>query len=899
MNRTEEHDEKDDLGDLLPMVDAVRGDLPSDAQWNEAHRRLRERLLPSETAALPPEQKAQPGEKAFSHRNRERRFWIGLSAGVSSLCLTLAILYFVLQPSLQPSTSVEMPPAGLVAHAEMVQGSCSRINMENESVPLTSGAALSAGDRIVVDRDAQMSLRTMDGSRIWLYSGTEAVCTSLRSSSSPTLRLMHGEALAEIVRSSKETFTIDTPLAALRVMGTEFYLRVMPGLGQEIPLKEKIMRRPSSISLSGAIMVLTVLSGSVAVEAAGQEKVVQEGQQAIVSNGGGQTTTKKIENLGFIKNWMSKRIRKTGEARPDEVLVIVDKKMVQSLLAFNPKTGNWRHVTDLVGDHSPDIVRLSPDVALVTVGTLTSPWRYHYPAGKFEKYHEDIWAYLVDLRSGESLYFAPMKHYRPLQIKLSPDWRQASFFNCISNSMESDSYLLNIETLKAALVPEHLDHLTWSPDSRWLAGMTPLDQNTRFDIRLFDTMTGQMRNTTWQGWFPKFSPDGKTLAYMGDFIREQGCPCIPRQLFLAQLPNGPAKQITHLEERRIEDFSFSPDGTKLLIWSSLPYHWRHFDDKTLHEVDLKSGKVRDLLISRLEFQRWPAFHWIDEGSQFIMTRKADASESAESGSSETAPGDRTIVTLYDLRGEKPAISNIEVPKEFYRVDGPAKTIIDRLAQAVKTSGKADREEVLYRFDSAQSEYAKTRDLFAETMKDLADPQKSGGLTLKPDALAPYQDHFAEKASLGAGERAVHVVWKNLDSRLPHVLGRYYAGFFVPLNEGESWQTPEGWMKLMNKRLDPPQRLDFEECAREFPGKFLVGNEECIRRYFHIPGEDPEKTLTSFEIVRRDGGDGVITIRTPVLPNGKRLEATYRAKLMRCEGTKSRSVEVKPTVREVE
>lgn len=43
-----------------------------------------------------------------------------------------------------------------------------------------------------------------------------------------------------------------------------------------------------------------------------------------------------------------------------------------------------------------------------------------------------------------------------------------------------------------------------------------------------------------------------------------------------------------------------------------------------------------------------------------------------------------------------------------------------------------------------------------------------------------------------------------------------------------------------------------------------------------PEDDPAKVKTSYELVRSDEKEGVWVLRTPVLPDGKRLEAVYQA-----------------------
>jgi hypothetical protein len=161
--------------------------------------------------------------------------------------------------------------------------------------------------------------------------------------------------------------------------------------------------------------------------------------------------------------------------------------------------------------------------------------------------------------------------------------------------------------------------------------------------------------------------------------------------------------------------------------------------------------------------------------------------------------------------------------------------------------------------------------------------------------------MANEASLDRTQRVVRVVREALDDALPNILREYYRGF--SLSEAEWRQGKHG---------KAPDRLDLDDCAKHAVERFwgaaygklyLNGNRpqdaERVRHVFVVPGDDPDKVLTSYEVVRPDQGDGVLTIHTPVLPNGKRLEATYRAERLRLPDAKEVRTVVWANVREVE
>jgi len=57
---------------------------------------------------------------------------------------------------------------------------------------------------------------------------------------------------------------------------------------------------------------------------------------------------------------------------------------------------------------------------------------------------------------------------------------------------------------------------------------------------------------------PRWSPDGRTLAFLSD--RDEKC-----QIWTIPTDGGEAKQLTQLEEGSIGDFDWSPDGTRLVF----------------------------------------------------------------------------------------------------------------------------------------------------------------------------------------------------------------------------------------------------------------------------------------------------------------------------------------------
>ena len=146
--------------------------------------------------------------------------------------------------------------------------------------------------------------------------------------------------------------------------------------------------------------------------------------------------------------------------------------------------------------------------------------------------------------------------------------------------------------------------------------------------------------------------------------------------------------------------------------------------------------------------------------------------------------------------------------------------------------------------------------------------------------------ISNQSGVARGYFPIDLVHEVLQTAMPRLLASYYSGFtrFRPEHREEAIKNPSQWNQFVTAEK-PPHQLDLEGCARQAPGttglvripRALISCEDlpAIRRVFLVPGDDPEKVLTSFQVVRPDQGDGVLVIRTPLLANGKRLEATYR------------------------
>jgi ferric-dicitrate binding protein FerR (iron transport regulator) len=217
----------------------------------------------------------------------------------------------------------------VVGQIEQAHAANVRHGGNGQPQPLTADEALHAGDQLCVEPQGLLRVRLSDGSRLWLAGGTEAVCVGPRSNDSPAWRLLRGEIQAEVTASPDTKFCMAAPGAALRVLGTEFHVRVYPQAKKE----DRVMR--NAAVLPPSLILLTVLSGSVAVGAGGEEKVVPEGNRAMVDASKSSVITEEVGQLDYLRKWVAQRMNAPTRPARAEVLRFVKRHpgLLHSLLA--------------------------------------------------------------------------------------------------------------------------------------------------------------------------------------------------------------------------------------------------------------------------------------------------------------------------------------------------------------------------------------------------------------------------------------------------------------------------------------------------------------------------------------------------------------------------------------
>lgn len=834
------------LGSLPPPEE-----LPAErreAMWDVIARHLQEMapIAPTDTAGLAPVPDARPTQVTpltLSPKRKRQRITVWATA--AGLAAAAAAVALILLPGWKspPDTSAQ----GL-GNVEIARGRCFRASGGGET-PLTAGSVLRPGDKLAVGTDGGLKLRWADGSLLWLCEDSEAVCVGPRSNSGSAIRLLRGELRADIAKSPSEQYCIETPAATLRVLGTEFHCRVFPAIEQqEAPTMGSTvtaLRRTVP-----AVMVLTVLSGSVSVQTADGSQVVQGGQR-VAAAPGSPTAAEDVKQMDYIRNWL----QEPGKPPKPESLVFVPLReyLVHSLWAVDAETGKARHITDVLGAGANVTGRFSSDVAIVSAsGVIFSFFGRESISGKGRPLvHEQL--LLINLQTGEKIAMTPLRDYRLLYTDLSPDRRKLAFVGSYrppgtdsAEERQGGVYVLDLETLKTKRVLEGWQKTCphWSPDSRWLAISKAEGYTASHSIVLIDTVNGDVVETGINGAGVFFTPDGKKILFSAGYRAGSWCQGVPASgnLFLADIPEGKPEQLTQLTDGGAVLPVFSPDGSQL-AW------WERADPKArLHVTDMKTRE--DNVVVEGESGH---VQWISPDSRLLISNEADAK-----------PDQPAPLMLVERKAEGWTKRTLEAqaPKPTDEQKAAAEGLVKRIFAVFETYKEAIKDQDLHRLDESQKACARARGQLAEIANDL--PAGAHGKTpgaaalgLTAQDLEPYLEFFTKEAGITPAERTVEIVRNNLQL-LSNFINMYR-------------RKEQAWPK------DPETLARWAMDASWQINHISAKDKERASRLFVIPGDDPAKVTTSFKLVKSDDAAGLWVVQTPKLPNGKRLEATYQLK----------------------
>ncbi|MFA7230768.1 MAG: FecR family protein, partial [Victivallaceae bacterium] len=223
--------------------------------------------------------------------------------------------------------------------------SCKIIRGSHGLVKIKVGTKLKAGDLLITGPDSGMHIQTGDGSLVSMGRCSELECSAPRGSGRHTFNLRCGSILAKVSHDAKRLFSVKTPDALLKVIGTEFEAKVSGGVPSQNKGNDKM--KSSALKKAATLTALTVLTGAVAVTPSNaSETVVKSGSTANITASGG-TTVDPVKIQSFVKNIIKGNYEKNSSIWID--VGIGRKGLLSSIYRFNADTGKADKVADIAG----------------------------------------------------------------------------------------------------------------------------------------------------------------------------------------------------------------------------------------------------------------------------------------------------------------------------------------------------------------------------------------------------------------------------------------------------------------------------------------------------------------------------------------------------------------------
>jgi len=850
------HPDNDKL--LRDVIDAVRTEEPTEMQWRTARRKLMARIELHESELESPDRTGdvtgRDVQPPSAWRWSRRVVWGGAGLAVAASILAAVIL---------PRLGEEQPdgaslPAQPFGQVSMARGHCVGIDSHDVQRCLSVGEVVTFGDQLQVGPHGGLYLHLEDATTLWLGPGTELSCVAPRSAETATVRLVRGEIRADVARSDESTFSVETPAATLRVLGTQFHCRVLPALARE---EDETMKRLRS-ALQKAITVVTVLSGSVAVEAGDSEQVLKEGQRTAVIAGSTVSAVQDVAKLDYTRKWLGE----PGKPESEEILMFVPIRphLLHALWAVNVESGAARHVSDFVGASPRVVQQIGPDLALINAGSLLLSHFGSQPVGGAGRPFAKNQIMLVNLKSGEKLPMLPLEDCNPLYTEVSPDRRRLAFVG--SHDAGSDGkrdiglFVLDLETFELTRLLEGalMTCPHWAPDSRWLVISKNAGYVNDHQIVLVDTFTGEVVETAIQGAGVHFLPDGQHLIFSGGFARRgsffEGVPSTGN-LFVAAVPKGASEQMTFLTEGGAVQPSISPDGSRVA-------YWEMSSARRLHVLDIDT--LEDRVVWNADSPS--PVRWIDGGSSLAVI---PASKQRPQGWQGVLRGfmaetSAVTVTLVSLTEDAATVRSVQLPEPALSSDQKESALVnaDQLLSVFRLYREGVEALDLHQIEAGQQKLrdASARLLAFDATIHSAGPNESTsqGSAKRATKLAQadlhaYQEVLVQKAEMSVADHIAKIVRENLHC-ISSLLFLYCCenGEFPPsIEQLAEWAAGESW------------QIDH-----------IRSGSEQARRLFVIPGDDPDAVTTSFRLIEGEPEESRWVVQTPVLPDGRQYLIIY-------------------------
>ncbi len=178
-----------------------------------------------------------------------------------------------------------------------------------------------------------------------------------------------------------------------------------------------------------------------------------------------------------------------------------------------------------------------------------------------------------------------------------------------------------------------------SPDGKWIAYVqtrTLVEKNSRSsDIFLVSAEGGESRQLTFSSASsdtPRWSPDGKTLAYLSG--REQGS-----QIWLLSMAGGEARRLTSLSTEAGGPICWSPDSRYLAFVSDVYPECQDEECNRRKDQDRAESKVQARTVTRLPYRVWNRWRDGKQSHLFIVTAAGGTPRDITPGDGDVPPID--------------------------------------------------------------------------------------------------------------------------------------------------------------------------------------------------------------------------------------------------------------------
>lgn len=696
---------------------------------------------------------------------------------------------------------------------------CKIIRGSHELAKIEVGTKLKAGDLLITGPDSGMHIQTGDGSLVSMGRCSELECSAPRGSGRHTFNLHCGSILAKVAHDAKRLFSVKTPDALLKVIGTEFEAKVSGGVPSQN--KENDKMKSSAFKKAATLTALTVLTGAVAVTPSNaSETVVKSGSTASITASGG-TTVDPVKTRSFINSIIKGNYDKNSSIWMG--VGIGRKGLFSSIYRFNTDTGKADKVADIAGGARVES-RFGGGALLRVYGMLLSNFTVDNGSGCPLVSNRLI----MIANNGECLNLEFLAKYWPREPVFSPDGSKLAYIGYEYGQGVAEPvgglYVLDFRTMVVKLVlPGHLvTRPAWAPDSLKILISKSENNNSKHKIVIIDADSGQVVDTNCNGSVRncELSADGKRIAYTGI-----------ESLFVADYPGGKPVKLDFAKGSLMIMPSFSPDS-RYLAYSN--YTAARIDE--IHVIDLNTNDNKLVCSIPSKGKAVEILKWTDNARLSLCVSDYVSAT--------------VILKQIELSGSPAVIKDIELNT---KPDADSAKAITELGAVVQLYLNGMRSCALNRLDEGSRNY---KEAYVALLK-FYDSAKNIDPSLKLESVAPYLELFKKSADMT--ERELYL--KELKKRLELAS---FIDSYVYKNKRPP-DSMEEYAKFFTSSTGTYNSIK----ANSPEGKFAM----------RMPDEKRD-VITSFELKKI--GDKNIEIWSAPLPWGGRLKVRFELKKGRWE-----------------